>query len=167
MHFSKLSASELLGVIAAALLVVALFFLDWFTLADNVPGRRGPDPDPDTFICGVKQFTCTGFDTFPIMRWLLLAAAIAPPILAYIVVRGHKLSWAPGELTMVAGFTAFVLVAYNGIVDAPGSGTAEIRITKEVGYYVALGAAAGIAAAGVGRAMESQKGAIRKAPGTV
>ena len=167
MHFSKLSASELLGVIAAALLVVALFFLDWFTLADNVPGRRGPDPDPDTFICGVKQFTCTGFDTFPIMRWLLLAAAIAPPILAYIVVRGHKLSWAPGELTMVAGFTAFVLVAYNGIVDAPGSGTAEIAITKEVGYYVALGAAAGIAAAGVGRAMESQKGAIRKAPGTV
>lgn len=165
MQFSKLSASELVGVIAAALLVVALIFLDWFTLAENVPGRRAGDPD--AFICGVDQYTCTGFDTFPIMRWLLLLAAIAPPILAYIVVRGHKLSWAPGELTMVAGFTAFVLIAYNGIVDAPGRGIAEIAITKEIGYYVALGAAAGIAAAGVGRAMESQKGAIRKAPGTV
>ena len=45
---------------------------------------------------------------------------LAPLILAYIVARGHKISWAPGELTMVVGFTAFVLIRYNGIIDPPG-----------------------------------------------
>lgn len=161
MHFSKLSLSELLGMVAAAILVFAVFSLDWFSLGQT-PGRRmGSD-----FVCGQDQYTCNGFDTFPILRWLLLAAAAAPFILAYIVLRKHKLSWAPGELTMVIGFTAFVLIAYNGIIDAPGNQTAEIGITKQIGYYVALAAAAGIAAAGIGRALEEQ-GGTRKAPGTV
>ena len=31
---------------------------------------------------------------------------------------------------MVAGFTAFVLIAYNGLIDPPGSGAAEIGITS-------------------------------------
>ena len=35
---------------------------------------------------------------------------------------------------MVAGFTAFVLIAYNGIIDPPGSGIAEIGVSKEIGY---------------------------------
>ena len=164
MHFSKLSRSELLGVVAAALLVLALFFLDWYTLGDT-PGRT--DGAEDEFICGLGQYSCTGFDTFPILRWLLLAAAIAPPILAYIVIRGHKLSWAPGELTMVIGFTAFVLLAYNGIIDSPGTGAAQIDVSTELGYWVALLAAAGIAAAGIGRSMDAQKGQGRKTPGTV
>jgi len=164
MQFSKLSRSELLGVVAAAVLVAALFLLDWYTLSDTQGRAAG---EPDQFICGTGDYECTGWDTFPILGPLLLLAAIAPPILAYIVVRGHKLSWAPGELTMVAGFTAFVLIAYNGLIDPPGSGAAEIGITKQAGYYIALLASAGIAASGIGRAVESQKGAVRKAPGTV
>ena len=164
MQFSKLSRSELLGIVAAAILVAALFLLDWYSLAPTDGRDAGQS---DEFICGVDQYECTGWETFPILRWLLLLTAIAPPILAYIVVRGHKLSWAPGELTMVAGFTAFVLIAYNGLIDPPGTGNAEIGVTKEIGYYIALAASAGIAACGIGRAMESQKGALRKAPGTV
>ncbi len=164
MHFSKLSRSELLGVVASVVLVAALFLLDWYSLSQTDPRSAG---DPDAFVCGVGNYECTGWETFPIMRWLLLLAASAPPILAYIVIRERKLSWAPGEMTMVAGFSAFVLIAYNGIIDPPGSVSGEIGITKEVGYYVALLAAAGIAASGIGRAMESQKGALRKAPGTV
>ncbi len=162
MKFSKLSRSELLGIVAAALLVFALYFLNWYDLS-NTPNRS----DGSDFVCGQNDYSCTGWDTFPILRWILLAAAIAPPILAYIVIRGHKLSWAPGELTMVMGFTAFVLIAYNGVIDPPGKQTAEIGITKEIGYYVALLAAFGISAAGIGRSMESQKGNLRKAPGTV
>lgn len=161
MHFSNLSRSELLGILAAALLVAALFLMDWYDLANTPSRRMGED-----FICGRGELHCTGFGTFPILRWLLLATASAPFILAYIVVRGHKLSWAPGELTMVVGFTAFVLIAYNGLLDPPGEETAEIGVTKQIGYYVALVAAAGIAAAGIGRAMENQEGP-RKAPGTV
>ena len=161
MQFSKLSRSELLGMAAAALLVVSVLFLPWYDLAQT-PGRMsGSD-----FVCGQGDYSCTGFETFPILRWLLLAAAAAPFILAYIVMRGHKLSWPPGELTMVIGFTAFVLIAYNGLLDSPGKQTAEIGVTKEIGYYVALLASAGIAAAGIGRSMEEQQG-TRKAPGTV
>jgi hypothetical protein len=162
MHFSKLSRAELLGVVASAVLLIALFFLEWYSLAET-PGRmNGSD-----FVCGQDDYSCTGWETFPILRWVLIAVALAPPILAYIVVRGHKLSWAPGELTMVLGFTAFVLIAYNGLIDPPGKQTAEIGITKEIGYYVALVASLGISACGIGRAMEAQKGAPRKAPGTV
>ena len=73
------------------------------------------------------------------MRWLLLAAALAPAILAYILVRGHKLTWPPGEMTMVVGFTAFVLVFYNGIMDkpAPDAGI-EFGESLDYGYWVAL-----------------------------
>ena len=161
MHFSKLSRAELLGLVAAVLLVAALLLLDWYTLADTPNRDAGSD-----FVCGQDKYTCTGWDTFPILRWILLAVALAPPILAYIVIRGHKLSWAPGELTMVLGFTGFVLIAYNGLIDPPGTQTAEIGITKEIGYYVALFASLGVSAAGIGRAMEADKGP-RKAPGTV
>lgn len=164
MHFSKLSRSELLGMVAATVLVLALFLLDWYELA-NTPGRD----DGDDFICGQGEYSCNGYDTFPILGKLLLAAAAAPFILAYIVMRGHRLSWAPGELTMVVGFTAFVLIAYNGIIDAPGTGTSEIGVTETTGYWVALVASAGIAAAGIGRSLEEQKGGAgaRKPPGSV
>ena len=148
-------------MVAAALLVISLLFLPWFDLAHNDPRDNG-----DGFICGQDQYSCTGFETFPILRWLLLAAALAPFILAYIVVRGKELSWPPGEMTMVVGFTAFVLIAYNGLLDTPGSQTEEIGVTKEIGYYLALLSSAGIAAAGIGRSMEEQQ-AVRKAPGTV
>lgn len=161
MEVSKLSRSELLGMVAAAILVIAVLFLPWYDLANTEPRDNGQD-----FICGTGEYTCTGFGTFPILRWLLLAAAAAPFILAWIVVRGHKLSWAPGEMTMVVGFTAFVLIAYNGVIDPPGAQTAEIGITKQWGYYVALLAAAGIAASGIGRSMEEQT-QVRKTPGTV
>jgi hypothetical protein len=164
MQVSKLSRSELLGMVAAAILVVAVLLLPWYELGDTPQRDQGND-----FVCGTGEYTCTGWETFPILRWLLLAAAAAPFILAWIVIREHKLSWAPGELTMVVGFTAFVLIAYNGIIDSPGALGAEIDVTKQWGYYVALLAAAGIAAAGIGRSMEEQKGGAgaRKPPGSV
>lgn len=162
MDFSKLSRAELIGVIAGVVLVLSLLFLTWYEL-DAAPREGGNNAG---YICGQGELSCTGFDTFPIMRWLLLAAAVAPIILAYIVTRSHKLSWAPGEMTMVVGFTAFVLIAYNGIIDKPGSQTEEIGVSLAIGYWIALLAAAGIAAAGIGRAMESGQGP-RKTPGTV
>ena len=160
MDFSKRSKTDVIGAIAGIVLVLSLIFLDWFSLAETDPRNAGED-----FICGVGQYTCTGWETFPIMRWLLLAAAAAPFILTYIILRGHKLSWAPGELTMVAGFTAFVLIAYNGIIDKPGSEGQEIGVSLEIGYFIALAAALGLAISGIGRMMEA--GSTRKTPGTV
>ena len=162
MDFSKLSRAEIVGAIASLILVASLIFLDWYDLPLNDTRAVG-----EGFVCGLGEFSCTGFETFPILRWLLIAAASAPLILAYIVARGHKLSWPPGEMTMVVGFVAFSLILYNGVIDPPGSQLEEIGISKQPGYYIALLAALGIAAAGTARVVASQKGNLRKTPGTV
>lgn len=172
MDFSRLNTTRVLvGGAAAILLVLSLLFLNWYELDSN-PQREGgpqsnPDFNPEAFICGTSEFACTGWETFPILRWLLIGAALAPLILAYILVRGHKLSWAPGEATMVVGFTAFVLIAYNGIIDRPGSSVAETGNSLEIGYWLALIAALVIAATGFTRSLESGGRKTRKAPGTV
>lgn len=167
MDFSRLDPTRtVVGAISSVLLLVSLLFLPWFSLDEN-PQRVGPDASADAFICGFGEFGCTGFETFPILRWLLIAAALAPAILAWILIRGHKLSWAPGEMTMVVGFTAFVLVLYNGLIDRPGSQIAESGVSLDFGYFVALLATALMSATGFLRSQESGGAAARKAPGTV
>ena len=70
----------------------------------------------------------SAFDTYSILRWLLLAAAVAPIVLLYIVVRDHELSWPRGEMTAVIGIIAFGLTAYVGIIDRPGEPPSEISL---------------------------------------
>lgn len=145
---------------ASLVLVVSILFLPWFSLSES-PEREN-DPERN-YICGVGELSCTGWETFPVLRWLLLLAALSPVILGWILVRGHKLSWAPGELTMVAGSTAAILIAYNGIIDRPGD---TFGVGLDVGYWLALLAALAIAVTGLLRSLESG-GVGRKAPGTV
>ena len=159
MDTEKLSRSEILGMIAALILVGSLF-LEWFSLAtENV--ERDEEAD---WVCGVGNNSCSGFDSFPILRWLLLAAAAAPFILAWIVIRGHALSWPRGELTAIVGLTAFVLIAYNGLVDKPSE--SDIGVSLSFGYWIALLACLGIFFSGGFRAVESGGGARRKPPAT-
>lgn len=164
MDFSRLNVRRtVVGGVASALLVLSLLFLPWFSLTD-APQRV----QQDAWLCGEGELSCTGFDTFPILRWVLLAAALAPPILAYILVRGHKTSWPAGEMTMVIGFVAFALILYNGIIDIPAPKTApEFGESLKWGYGVALLAALGIAATGFFRSTEERGAVQRKAPGTV
>jgi hypothetical protein len=169
LDFSRLNPKRVVvGGLASTLLVVSLLFMPWYSLSvsANVARQPGPNFNPDAFICGKGDLSCTGFETFPIMRWLLIAAALAPLILAYILVRSHRLSWPPGEMTMVAGFAAAVLIIYNGIIDKPGSGIAEQGVSLDYGYWVALVSAVVIAATGFTRSQEGQR-RVRKAPGTV
>jgi hypothetical protein len=169
LDLSRLNRNRvLIGGLASILLVVSLLFLPWYSLESNPQRVEGsPDFNPDAFICGTSDFECTGWEAFPINRWLLLLVALAPLILGYILARGHKLSWAPGEMTMVAGFAALVLIGYNGIIDRPGTNVAETGVGLDFGYWLALVAAATIAATGFGRAMESGGARARRAPGTV
>jgi hypothetical protein len=167
--FSRLDPVRVIvGGAASILLVVSLVAMPWYTLSHANVAR---DPhsgsyDPGAFICGVGNFSCTGFQTFPILRWLLLLAALSPVILAYILVRARRLSWPPGEMTMVAGFAAAILIIYNGIIDRPGSGIAESGVSLDYGYWAALVAAVAIAITGFLRSQVGQRG-VRKAPGTV
>jgi hypothetical protein len=154
-----LRPSELIGALAALVLLGSIF-LEWFSLTD-VPQRD----QQDAWICGTGDFSCSGFATFPILRWLLIAACSAPLILAWIIVRGHKLSWPPGEMTAVVGFTAVVLVGYNGVVDKPGAAIKEFGVSLSYGYIIAILAAIAIATCGAWRAVE--RPAERKAPGTI
>jgi hypothetical protein len=169
MDFSRLNRGRVVaGAIASLLLIVAILFLPWYSVDLSIEPRVPSNAhyDPDTEICG-QDSSCTGFQTFPILRWLLLAAALAPLILGYILVRGHKLSYPPGEMTMIAGFTATVLIGYNGLIDKPGSGPGEIGVSLDYGYWIALLASIGIAIVGFTRSVESAPRKTRKAPGTV
>jgi hypothetical protein len=156
--FSKLDRSELIGVIAGVVLAGSLF-LPWYSLGTSVV--RDEDAD---WVCGVGSNSCSAFDTFPILRWLLLLAAAAPIILTYIVIRGHQLTWPRGELTAIAGLTAIVLIGFNGFVDKPSEN--DIAISLDYGYFIALLASVGIFFAGGFRAVESGGGAQRKPPAT-
>jgi hypothetical protein len=165
MDFSNLDRNRvILGAVGGGLLLISLLFLPWYSLTHETDLRN----DQGAWICGTGEFSCTGWETFPIMRWLLLAAAFAPLILAWILVRGHKLSWAPGEVTMVVGFAAITLIGYNGIIDrpAPDDGL-EFGIGLDYGYWLALLAAMAIAATGFLRSLASGGRKERKAPGTV
>ncbi len=162
MDFSRLDRNRVIvGGIASILLVISILFLPWYSL-DHNPGRDAGDG----FVCGTDDYSCTGFQTFPILRWLLLLGALSPLILAWIIVRGHKLTWQPGEMTMVVGFAMMTLIGYNGLIDKPGTGTEEIGVSLDYGYWIALLSSIAIAATGFLRSQVGQK-RERKAPGTV
>jgi hypothetical protein len=163
MDLSRLDRNRtLLGGTCSILLILSIFFFPWYTLDESAERDA-----QDAWLCGTGDTSCTAWETFPILRWLLLLAALAPAILGYILIRGHKLSYPPGEMTMVAGFAAVVLIGYNGILDrpAPDDGL-EFGIGLAWGYWLALLCAIGIAATGFLRSQAGQK-RERKAPGTV
>jgi hypothetical protein len=163
---SKLDRSEILGMVAAAVLVISVF-LEWYSLSTGPSVDRGPltgpGATPANWACGVGHTSCSGIQTFPVVGVLLILAAAAPFILAWIVVRGHSLTWPRGEVTAIVGLIAFVLIAYNGIVDKPQDG---LEMSLGFGYWLALLASLGIFVSGGFRAVESGGGAQRKPPAT-
>jgi hypothetical protein len=140
--FSRLSPGEF-GGMAAALVLLGALFLPWFGTSGSNPnsvlhGASGGD-------------SVSAWDTFPTLRWLLVAACTAPFILSWIIARGHSLTWRPGEVTMIVGMTAFILILCNGIIlgkpTDPKSGSA-IDISITYGYFVALLGTVGMIVAG-------------------
>jgi hypothetical protein len=158
---SKLDRTEIVGMIAGAILVISVF-LEWYTLStDPSVVQRGNDPT--NWACGVGNSSCSGWNTFPVVSILLILAAAAPFILSWIVIRGHALSWPRGEMTAVVGLTAFVLVAFNGIIDKPQDG---LEMGLSFGYWLALISSFAIFLSGGFRAVASGGGAQRKPPAT-
>jgi hypothetical protein len=81
-----------------------------------------------------------------VLDGLLVLSVIAPFILTWIIIRGHSLNWRPGELTAIAGITAFILILANGII--LGKPKPGIEISLQIGYFVGLLAAAALLFAG-------------------
>lgn len=161
MDLSRLSRYELVGLVSAALLVISLF-LPWYDLG----GSEAIRAKNDYWVCGAGNFTCTAWDTFPLLRWLLVAAAAAPVLLTYFIVRADEGKYPTGEFTMTVGFAVIVLVAFNGLLDKPGQSIEQFGIGLTWGYFVALLAGFLMAGAGALRSLESGGGAPRKPPGT-
>jgi hypothetical protein len=105
----------------------------------------------------------SGWEAPPILHWLLLAAAAAPLILAWVIVRDHQLGWPRGEMTAVVGMIAFVLVAYAGLVDRPGTPSSQISLKP--GWFVTLAGCGLCLAGGALRAGSTER--PRKPPGVL
>jgi hypothetical protein len=152
MHFGRLGRGELVAAVGGLLLAVCLF-LPWYE----------PDPGNPNAVIDGQHAALSGWEVHTIIRWLLLAAAAAPFILIWIVLRDHELSWARGEMTAVAAIAAFGLVAYIGFLDRPGS--PKGAITLQPGFY---GALLGTILMIVGGAMTAgQTERTRKPPGVL
>ncbi len=159
MDLSRLQRYEVLGLASAAILVISLF-LPWFSLTD-VPERA----QQEAWVCGTNDFECTGWETFPIARWLFIAAAVAPVLLAYFIVTHQRGQYPTGEFTMTVGLTVIVLVGFNGLIQKPG-GDFSFGVSLDYGYFIALLTGFGLAVAGALRSLESGGGAQRKPPAT-
>jgi hypothetical protein len=152
LDFSKLKRGEVIGFAGAFILFFSLL-LPWY----------GTSTNPNAQINGAAG-TFDAFQTFKTLDLLLVGACAAPFILAWIVMRGHDLSWRPGEVTMIVGMTAAVLIVLNGIIlGKPGGPDSEISL--KIGWFIGLIASLMICAGGIYRQAEIAK--ERKPPGVL
>ena len=152
LDFSLWLPGEYYGFVGSVVLFLALF-LPWY----------GTSTNPNAEINGARG-SFSAFATFGLLDILLIGACLAPFILAWIVARGHALTWRPGEVTMIVGMTAFVLIVLNGVIlGKPGGPDSEIQL--KIGWFIGLLGSAGICAAGVLRQAEQARD--RKPPGVL
>jgi hypothetical protein len=159
--FRRLGRGDIVAAAGGLLLFISMF-LPWYSVKAGPPANEN--------VCGVGKDSCSGFDTFhlfaaliiPGMDLLMVAASIAPWILVWIVVRGHRLSWPAGEVTMIVGAIAATLILYNGIIDRPGD-TREF-VGLDVGWYLGLLGTLGIVGGGA-ISQITRGGVTRKPPG--
>jgi hypothetical protein len=149
MHFKDLDRGELIALIGGVLLGISLF-MHWYALG-NVHATLAS--------CKGPHSGCTGWQGLPIVRYPLLVAAAAPVILAYIILRGHALSWPRGELTAVTALIALTLTLFVGVLDKPGNPRGEISLS--LGWFLALGAGVLIL---IGSIWRTQESAARRKP---
>jgi hypothetical protein len=109
--------------------------------------------------CRGPHKSCTGWQQLSILRFLLLVTAAARAMLAWIIIRGHALSWRRGELTAVIPLAALTFTVFPGVIDTPGSPPGEIGV--DLAGYVAVAASWPIL---IGSIWRSREGAGRRKP---
>jgi uncharacterized membrane protein len=152
MDFRRIASSEIVAAVGGLLLAIGIF-LPWYS----------PNQDNRNANVGGVRDAVSAWDYHSILRWLLLAAALAPIILLWIVIRDHELSWPRGEMTAVVGIIAFGLVAYVGIIDRPGEPSGQIGLG--IGWILSFLGTILIAIGGSIRASSTER--PRKPPGVL
>ena len=149
--FRRLERGDIISGVGALVLLISLF-LPWFSV--DINEREN--------LCGVAAETCTAWETFNILDFILLAGCAAPFILVWIIIRGHELSWPPGEVTAIVGIAATALILYNGMIDRVGTERSAVHL--DVGWY--LGVLGGlILLVGAANVQMIRGGAVRRPPG--
>jgi hypothetical protein len=151
MDLRQLDRGELVAVLGGAILGVSVF-LGWYSLGDKfavLGSCRGPGG------------SCSAWKALMIIRYLLLIAAVAPAVLAWIIVRGHALSWPRGEMTAIIAIAALTFTVFRGVIDRPGTPPGQISLS--VGWWIGLAGGVLILIGSVWRAQESAT--TRKPPG--
>src|SRR5437868_1544844 len=151
MDFRQLDRGELVAVLGGAILGISVF-LGWYSLGDKfavLGSCRGPNA------------SCSAWRSLMIIRYLLLIAAVAPAVLAWIIIRGHALSWPRGEMTAIIAIAALTFTVFRGVIDRPGTPPGQVSISY--GWWIGLAGGLLILVGSVFRAKESA--ATRKPPG--
>ena len=162
LDWSRVTPGEFLGM-GAALVLLASLWLPWFTTSGNPNSKLACSDEAATHCAVGPNSSADAWTVFTTLDWLLVAACAAPFILTWIVARAHKLTWKPGEVTMIVGITALVLILCNGIIlGRPGD---SVDIGLGIGYFVGLIASAGMLVAGYLR--QAVYGDARKPPGVI
>jgi hypothetical protein len=151
-HPSKVSTSELIAALGGILLGIGIF-LPWY-----VPNKANRNA-----VVANSRDAVSAWDAHTILRFFFLAAAIAPLILLYIVLRDHQLSWPRGELTAVVAIAAFGIIGYVGVIDRPGDPPGEIGLG--IGWFLAMAGVILMAIGGAMRAGGTER--PRKPPGVL
>src|SRR5919106_5204748 len=155
LKISRVSPGELMGM-GAALVLLASLWLPWFTTSSTNPNSELPGGASD-------GDSANAWAVFGTLDWLLVAACAAPFILTWIIARGHDLTWKPGEVTMIVGIVAFMLILCNGVIlGRPGD---SVDIGLSYGYFVGLLASIGLLVAGYLR--QAIYETARKPPGVI
>lgn len=154
MKFDRLDRGEAVAVIGGLILGISLL-LTWYTLSNQYASLRG---------CRGPNAACSGVSSLGPLSVVILIAAVAPVVLAYIVLRGHALSWPRGELTAVVSLVALALTLFVGLIDRPGRPSGEIHIGY--GWFLAMLGGVLILLGALVRSQESG-GRRRKPPGVL
>jgi hypothetical protein len=155
LDWSRVTPGELIGM-GAALVLLASLWLPWFTTSSENPNSKLPGG-------AHGGDSANAWAVFSKLDWLLVSACAAPFILTWIIARGHGLSWKPGEVTMIVGIVAFMLILCNGVIlGRPGD---SVDIGLGIGYFVGLLASIGLLAAGYLR--QALYTTDRKPPGVI
>jgi hypothetical protein len=153
---------EYLGFAGAAVLLGSMF-LPWFSTACTAERPFRPEGCNTNSTLNGLRGEFNAFETYSIMDILLVAACVAPFVLAYLVVREAPLSWAPGEVTMIVGMTAAALILLNGIIlGRPGD---SVEISLDLGYLLGMIGATMILVGGLVR--QARYSRARKPPGVL
>jgi hypothetical protein len=151
MDFRALDRGKLIAILGGVILGVSVF-LGWYWLGDRfavLGACRGPSA------------SCSAWKSLTIVRYLLLIAAIAPGVLAWIILRGHALSWPRGEVTAIIAIAALTFTLFRGVIARPGAPSGEISV--DYGWWIAVTGGLLILIGSVWRTRESA--ATRKPPG--